>query len=222
MKKIFLRVFSVLVSASMLTHANLVCYAKTNYINPSSSVRPISVVSQKNGEKVVLTGEDNPTIVINNSSKSESRASANSSSSGSSAVTKFVVLAIKLGVGLWGAKLALNLIKTLGVNMSEKISQGFSSLENLFNSENFQKFKKEYEEKSQNENLTATVGEFEFEHDRSEYEGAESVINKCSGVLNFVLTYLKRFSISVSQNMLVAYATSWFMGDWGVLNSKVS
>lgn len=222
MKKIFLRVFSVLVSASMLTPTNLVCHAKTNYINPSFSARPISVVSQKNGEKVVLTGEDNPTIVINNSSKSESKASANSSSSGSSTLTKFVTLAIKLGVGIWGAKLVLNIIKNLGVNMSEKISQGFGSLENLFNSENFQKFKKEYEEKSQNENLTSTVGEFEFEHDRGECEDAESAINKCSGVLNSVLTYLKRFALGVSQNVLVAYATSWFMGNFGVCDSKVS
>lgn len=123
------KLLSVVLSMSLLfASANSYCFAQTawNSCAPHQQnyervpEKSISVFKQKNGEKVIVQGEESPTIVINN--KSESKASAHAS--GGSTFSKLFLLAIKVGVGALAAKWLFNKLKIWGGNMSDVFSKG--------------------------------------------------------------------------------------------------
>lgn len=126
------KLLSVVLSVALLcASTNSYCFAKTSWSSCSgeTTAKPITVLKQKDGEKVIVQGEESPTIVINNKSESKSSASANASSG--SAVSKFILFAIKLGVGVWAAKFALNKLTSLGGYVSEGVSKGFNNLKDF-------------------------------------------------------------------------------------------
>ena len=129
------KLLSVVLSAVLLcASTNSYCFAKTSWSSPCSgetTAKPITVSKQKDGEEVVVQvqGEESPTIIINNKSESKSSASANASSG--SAVSKFILFAIKLGVGVCVAKFALNKLTNFGGYVSEGVSKGFNKLKDL-------------------------------------------------------------------------------------------
>ncbi len=125
------KLLSAILSISLLfASTNSDCFAKTawNSYSREGSAKPISVFKQKNGEKVIVQGEESPTIVINNKSESKSSASA---SGGSSTVSKLFLIAIKLGIGVFAAKFALNKLTKLGGYVSKGVSKGFNNLKDL-------------------------------------------------------------------------------------------
>ena len=82
------KLLSIFLSTSLLFITTSQCsYARTAWndrssINSAQNQKPISIIKQNNGEKVILQGDETPTIVINN--KSESHSSARAFSGGSS------------------------------------------------------------------------------------------------------------------------------------------
>ncbi|MFR1178566.1 MAG: hypothetical protein ACLSDH_00680 [Bacilli bacterium] len=124
------KLLSAILSVSLLcASTNSYCFAKTawNSYSREGSAKPISVFKQKDGEKVIVKGEESPTIVINN--KSESKSSAHASSG--STFSKLFLLAIKLGIGVLAAKFAISKLKSFGGHVSEGVSKGFNSFKDL-------------------------------------------------------------------------------------------
>ena len=111
-------------------------YARTAWndrrpINSAQNQKPISIIKQNNGEKVILQGDETPTIVINN--KSESHSSARAFSVGSF-LTKIIMFLIKIAVLALGARFAWNKLKILGGNLTDIFSNGFTSLKDFVES----------------------------------------------------------------------------------------
>lgn len=132
------KLLSVALSVALLcASTNSCCFAKTawNSYRMESSSKPISVFKQKDGEKVIVQGEESPTIVINNNNnnnnKNESKSSSSANASGGSTGSKLASLAIKLGIGALVAKFVLNKLKVFGSSVYEGVSKGFNNLKNL-------------------------------------------------------------------------------------------
>lgn len=128
------KLLSIFLSTSLLFITTSQCsYARTawndrSFINSAQNQKPISIIKQNNGEKVILQGDETPTIVINN--KSESHSSARAFSGGSS-WTKIIMFLIKVAVLTLGARFAWNKLKILSGNLTDIFSTGFTSLKDF-------------------------------------------------------------------------------------------
>lgn len=133
------KLLSIFLSTSLLFFTtNYYVYARTawnnNYRTSFSSEhnqKPISIIKQNNGEKVILQSDETPTIIINNKSESHSNARA---FSGGSSWTKIIIFLIKLAMLTLGAKFAFNKLKILGGNLTSMFSNEFISLKDFVKS----------------------------------------------------------------------------------------
>lgn len=242
------KLLSVFLSMALLFSSSPACFAKSNprpdwqrevdeggkSSRSSSSKDKVSILKGKNGSLTVEGKGDKMTFVINN--KSESSASASASASGSSALTKFVMLAIKLGVGIWLSKKALDVFKSFGTNISKNVSDGFSSLGNLFSYEHYQKFKQEYEQRSQSGDKDLSIIEGGSGVGQGDYSvvgvadsSDENLTNlskdnfyKFYGKLNSMCGGLKQLLRDVGRSVFISYIVSCFTNGLGMPTGKIS
>lgn len=196
------KLLSVVLSVALLcVSTNSYCFAKTawNSCSRGTPAKPISVFKQKDGEKVIVQGEESPTIVINNNNKSESKSSSSANASSGSAVSKFVLFAIKLGIGILTAKFALNKLTNLGGYVSKGISKGFNNLKDLATNitANIAASINENQKTSNDKEKYSEEDEYAYEHDynnnalkngRGFFNKIVQAINQAINTVGFVVT----------------------------------
>lgn len=171
------KLLSLILSVSLLCFSlNSNCFAKTAFLNNQERIeKSYSLFKQRDGERLVVQGEDGATFVINNKCQSESKASASSSSGG--LMSKILPFAVKLTVLFLGARFAWNKLSHFSKFLSTEASQALSSLMELLTA-----FPKMFE-KSQ-------------EDTKEEHQGEEQEKSNQS-IWEKTLRYLKNFTKNI-------------------------